>query len=241
MKRVLLNASLTLSFFFAAGHSVTGLAAASKPPITCTQNNQVETRLVQHLQQTGALHSYQLKDVILPIVIGQPSEPTAAPILWMRHAGKWRQYQLAAGHNLMGVYSTPAYDRVMLFSMWTQEGPGNSYEIIHLKNQLAKLACTSLAFPTELNHPQWANEYLALQDFNLDQRGRGALLGSSEHELANGKTVQHWYRYTTQDWGKSWSKPVRIPHPTQPFPGIFTAAIEVKPSATLLVDLLKSH
>ena len=70
-------------------------------------------------------------------------------------------------------------------------------------------ACLTLAFPTELNKPSWANEYLELVAFNIDSRGVGSLIGKADVER-EGKEITWVYRYGTESIGSTWSGPEKL-------------------------------
>lgn len=52
--------------------------------------------------------------------------------------------------------------------------------------------------------------------------------------------VKDWYRYTTNDWGKTWSRAVQLDDASKALSGVFQPAIEVKPARELLDSLLGS-
>ena len=54
----------------------------------------------------------------------------------------------------------------------------------------------------------------------------------------NGTT--DWYRYTTNNWGKTWGRAVKVDDTRKALAGVFQPAIEVKPSRELLDSLLGS-
>lgn len=194
--------------------------------------------LVDELLAREELHGYAVNDVTLPILVGENMEGMG-PVVFIQRAGQWQMYPVAEGHLVVDVFSTPFYDRFMLFTMWGIEGPGAEYTVLRGKGQFTDMDCLSVAFPKNLNQP-WANEYLELEDFNIDKDGNGVLVGSVYREQ-EGEEVRDWYRYTSTDWGKTWSVPVQIDLPTtQGLPGVFLPAVGTEPSKALLDSLLAS-
>jgi hypothetical protein len=205
---------------------------------SCGQAVTPDRKLVQGLLDAGELHGYVVNGVTLPVLVGERMEGMGT-VVFIQRAGQWQLYPVAEGHRVEGAYSTPAYDRFMLFSMWGIEGPGSEYTVLRGKGQFAGVDCTSVTFPADLNQPAWANEYLVLEDFNIGKDGSGALIGSVYRER-DGNETKDWYRYTTNDWGKTWGRAVPVDDTSKALTGVFQPAIEVKPSRELLDSLLGS-
>ncbi len=200
--------------------------------------NKPSRKLVQALNKSGNLFSYKINDVTLPILIAEQTAGVGA-LVFVQKAGQWQMYPVAEGNAIQGVFSTPAFDRFMLFGMWSIEGPGQEYTVLRGKRQFTAMDCTTIAFPSGLNQPAWANEFLQIEAFNMGKQGRGVLLGSVERQQA-GKAVTQVYRYTSSDWGKTWGKPVQVKLPIKMPQGIFLAATATKPAPTLVNSLINS-
>ncbi len=220
------------------GDSLAWAATALPEPVwqvgwSCGQAVTPDRKLVQGLLDAGELHGYAVNGVTLPVLVGEHI------VVFIQRAGRWQLYPVAEGHRIEGAYSTPAYDRFMLFSMWGVEGPGTEYTVLRGKGQFAGVDCVTVAFPAGLNQPAWANEYLVLEDFNIGKDGSGTLIGSAYRERDGNKT-KDWYRYTTNDWGKTWGRAVQVDDTIKALAGVFQPVIKVKPSRELLDSFLGS-
>lgn len=204
----------------------------------CGQEANPIREMVQMLIESGSLRGYTVNGVTLPILVGQRLEQLGT-VVFIQEGDQWHTYPVAAGHEVEGIYSTPAYDRIMLFSMWAIEGPGDEYTVLRGKKQLASIDCLKMGFPKDLNQPLWASEYLSLHDFNIDKDGNGALIGVANLER-DGHEQQRFYQYTTRDWGKTWGKPTPIKSPAAKLPGVFQPAKETVPAPQLLDSLRRS-
>jgi hypothetical protein len=69
---------------------------------------------------------------------------------------------------------------------------------------------------------EWTMEYLQFSDFNVDRRGRGAIVAEGDIEI-NGAERHLIYRFSTANGGISWSRPVTIAKLFQPA-GIYRPA-----------------
>lgn len=143
----------------------------------------------------------------------QADDDTDAPhgaVFFVRDAaGEWRAVLPNAGEDTVGVYAAPATGALILVTMVQTEGPGQSWTLVRSTDGLASGDCTAIAFPAELNHPDWANEYLDLKDLDIDAHGRGELIGVA-HVERNGHDEDWWYSYRTRDGGATWSAPRRL-------------------------------
>jgi hypothetical protein len=205
---------------------------------TCGQALKPDRKLVALLRDSGKLHGYSVNGVVMPILVGESMEAMGT-VLFVQRKEQWQLYPVAEGHRVEMVYSTPAYDSFMLFSMWGIEGPGKEYTVLRGKQQFGNVDCIAVAFPADLNQPVWANEYLVLEDFNIGKDGSGALIGSVYREH-DGNGTKDWYRYTTNDWGETWRQVVKVNDASKALVGVFQPAIEIKPSKVLLNSLLGS-
>lgn len=205
----------------------------------CGKAVKPDQTLVNELLAREEIHGYAVNDVTLPILVGENMEGMGT-VVFVQRAGQWQMYPVAEGQLVVDAFSTPAYDRFMLFTMWGIEGPGTEYTVLRSKGQFADMDCGSVVFPENLNTPAWANEYLNLEDFNIDKDGNGVLIGSVYREQG-GEEVKDWYRYTSTDWGKTWTAPSPVELPgKQGLPGVFLPAVGTEPSKALLDSLLAS-
>lgn len=190
----------------------------------------------QALLSAGKWYGHIANGNALPVLTGELDD-IAGTVVFIQRAGHWQLYPVAAGHQMEGVYSSPESGRFMLFSMWAVEGPGSEYIVLRGTNAFADVDCLTVPFPDGLNQPAWANEYLALEGFNLDKGGNGTLVGSVYREQDGNETTD-WYRYPVQDWGNTWGKPVRLDNPVSMPDGIFQETRPVQPTPEMLKLLL---
>lgn len=119
---------------------------------SCGQAVTPDRKLVQGLLNAGELHGYAVNGVTLPVLVGERMEGMGT-VVFIQQAGQWQLYPVAEGHRVEGAYSTPTYDRFMLFSMWGIEGQGSEYTVLRGKGQFASVDCVTVAFPPDLNQP----------------------------------------------------------------------------------------
>ncbi len=213
-------------------------AALWQPGWACGKAANVNRAFLRSLTDNNALHGYALNGIPLPILLGQNPEQSGA-ILFAKYNGKWQAYPIADGSVVLAAYSTPAFNRLMLFATGGREGPGNDYLVLYGKNQLRDFGCATAPFPAELSRPNWGNTYPGLHDFNMDTQGRGTLIAAAN--IVEGNTdSKHWYQYTSSDWGRSWGKALNLKALPPPKQGIFLPLQEVPASPWLLNNLLNS-
>ena len=210
-----------------------------QPAWQCGKATKVSKQFVQALWNDGALYSYRINQTKLPIIVAQEPDSTGT-ILFVRQKNQWRIYPIAKGSSMIGLYSTAAYNRLMIFVSWGNDGNRpQKYLVLNATHQLNSFNCTSLLAPTDLLTAGWTAEYPGLHDFNMDNKGRGTLV-SAAYRSKNGKQEKQWYQHTTTDWGKMWQKPSKITKPPTQTPSILSAAKEIPADKTLLTSLLKS-
>lgn len=213
-------------------------AALWQPGWQCGREATLSKAFLHSLLDSNSLHGYALNDIPLPILLGQNPDQSGA-ILFVQHQGAWHTYPIADGSMVLGAYSTPAFNRIMLFATWGREGPGNDYIVLQGKNQLGSFDCSTVHFPAELNRPNWGNQYPGLHDFNMDTTGRGSLVTAAN--VPAGKAEEkHWYQYFTGDWGRSWSEARPIAAAPAKMDGIFHPVNDIPPPRWLLNSLLAS-
>lgn len=195
--------------------------------------------LVNELLERGDLYGYSVNNVTLPILVGEHMDGMGT-VVFVQRAGHWQMYPIADGHLVLDAFSAPDAGRFMLFTMFGIEGPRAEYTVLRGKGQFADMDCGSVVFLENLNKPVWANEYLTLEDFNIDKDGNGVLVGSVYREQG-GEEVKDWYRYTSTDWGKTWSVPALMDLPGQQrLPGVFLPVVGTDPTRELVDNLLAS-
>ncbi|MES1200279.1 MAG: hypothetical protein ABUS57_02375 [Pseudomonadota bacterium] len=124
-------------------------------------------------------------------------------------AGEWRAVLPSAGEDTVAVYSAPTTGALIVLTMLQTEGPGPAWTLIRSTDGFVTGDCTPINFPAELNHPDWANEFVELKSLGIDAHGAGELIGVA-HTERGGHDADWWYIYRTRDGGATWSAPRRI-------------------------------
>lgn len=207
-----------------------------QPGWQCGQEAPVSRAVVQSLLDSHALYGYALNGIPLPMLLGKNPDQIGS-ILFVQTRGQWHAWPIADGGTVLAAYSTPAFNRVMLFATWGRQGPGNDYVVLHGKHQLGEFGCTTLPLPAELNRPDWGNQYPAIQAFNMDTNGQGVLFTAANAQTVRAE-VPRWYQYSTQDWGRSWSEAREVLATGTKMPGIFQPISEIPPPRWLVGSLL---
>ncbi len=153
-------------------------------------------------------------------------------VVFVKNNG-WKAFLVSEEETVEGIRVSGDDRRVTIFTMHTAEGPGASYTVVTTPNSFETLACGTLEFPKELNHPAYNDEYLLFTDFNSDESGKGRLIGQ-----ASIGEKDYWYSYNTEDFGLHWSNPIRSDSkPTSPS-GVLREPTKV--NLKVLLDDLKS-
>lgn len=161
------------------------------------------------------------------VLIATLRPPMLGTLAFVRTQRSWRAYAIEANGAVQGVFATSSGD-VFAWSMLSTEGPGSSYRGMSIGGATGSRFCTGVRFPASLNQPAYANEYLSLHDFNIDRRGRGAVVGLLERDVGGGSNALY-YRYATVDHGRRWQRPVAARKPA-PVAGRYRALPESLPA-----------
>lgn len=129
--------------------------------------------------------------------------------VFVRMGKKWKAFAPWEGEFSQGIFVGIKSD-VFIFTMIMTEGPGSSWTLFLSNDGFATARCVSIPFPSELNQPAYNGEYLEFQDFNLTSQGEGAVVGSADIEREGSTSQTWWFKYTTTDSGRTWSKPIRL-------------------------------
>lgn len=163
-------------------------------------------------------------------------EDVAGAVVFARDVnGAWRGVLPYNGESNIAMYRGPN-GALMLATMWMSEGPGSAWTIVQTNDRFVTATCTRVAFPTDLNQPSWANEFLELIDFDMDARGRGELIGLARLER-NGAETTRYYSIRTRDGGATWQSPRRISRQREARGGLYTPIEELPASAGLISEL----
>lgn len=209
-----------------------------QPGWQCGQETPVSRILVQSLLDKKALYGYALNGIPLPMLLGKDPQQLGS-ILFVQYQGRWHAWPIAEGGEVLAAYSTPAFNRVMLFATGGRQGPGNHYVVLHGKHQLGEFGCSSISLPAELDRPDWGKQYPAIQAFNMDETGRGLLFTTSAAQSVRAELPQR-YQYSTHDWGRSWSEAGQARATSANMTGIFQPISEIPPPPWFVHGLLAS-
>jgi hypothetical protein len=149
-----------------------------------------------------------------------PSTTMAAgALLFVKRLAGWAGIAGEQGHFFVKVYAAPDRKQAILFSMWGIEGPGHEYTIMATRDAFDTVLCSTLEFPAEVKSPE---NFMDFIDFNVDESGQGALIGTADLTSEDGSTSQtHWYRYSTADGGKTWTAPEILKEKPEELSGIY--------------------
>jgi hypothetical protein len=153
-------------------------------------------------------------------------------VLFVKRDAKWTLVAPYDGEADQGIFVSPQSDEVFIFTMLATEGPGSSYTLVRASDRFNKFDCLTIPFPKSVKNPE---NFLELQDFNLDAQGNGSLVGSADIERGRGSKVS-WFRYSTSDFGRTWSAPVKLAGKPKKIPGIFNA-VALRPDLQLQTDM----
>jgi len=174
----------------------------------CAQAQPIKKSVVRAIGSANGFRGQALPDGSVALV-GTTSSPGSKTYYFQRVGGKWRGFLIAERSSPVGVYYSRVTSRVFVWSMSDEEGPGASFDGLRVEGRGKAKTCLTLAFPSELNKPSWANEYLELVAFNIDSRGVGSLIGKADVER-EGKEITWVYRYGTESIGSTWSGPEKL-------------------------------
>jgi len=147
-------------------------------------------------------------------------------VVFVRGDEGWRAFLPSNGKDAVAIYATDA-GAVMIATMRTSEGPGQSWTLLRSPEGLASGACSVVAFPSELNKPSWNNEMLDLTDFDINAHGRGEIIGMGSTE----ERGDLWYVYRTRDYGASWSAPQRLRRERAARSGVYRQIVDEEAAA----------
>jgi hypothetical protein len=126
---------------------------------------------------------------------------TDAPLLlFVQEAGAWKAYAIAESHGATNVYKSPD-GRVMIFSMWMVEGPGQEYTVVSTDDGFKTLNCGTVPKPeADLG----TLDYMHIMRFDRDGGKNAEITGVVEYAETQ-KT--EWFASRSTDGGKTWSVP----------------------------------
>ena len=137
-------------------------------------------------------------------------------VAFIKRGAKWRALQPVPFEQEQATFVSAA-GQVFIFTMIATEGPGPAWTLYRSSNGLKSAKCIGIDFPPAVKQ----GSYLELVDFNLDQKGKGKVVGTGEADSGKGPETS-WYEYSTDDGGKSWSDAVRLPGKPAALIGVFS-------------------
>lgn len=129
-------------------------------------------------------------------------------LAFQRPGAKWIAQKIAIQSSVVGSKATST-GAFAVFTMWSSGGPGLNYDVISSPDGSSKPLCSEVAFPTELNKPDWNGEYLTFLDFNGKSGNIASLIGEFATDREMPPPYTH-YKYDTTDGGKTWSTPIGL-------------------------------
>jgi hypothetical protein len=160
-------------------------------------------------------------------------------VLFVQQGGAWTALLPSEGEATIGVYTSTIAPTVIIVSQFQVEAPGQSFTIARSIDGLRTGSCTTIDFPTALNQPTWAMEYLTLTNLQIDAHGRGRLIGSAELDTESDHPRVAWWSYETRDGGAKWSCPRSLAGPPAPRQGV---PREVStPESEAMIDVLTAY
>jgi hypothetical protein len=160
-------------------------------------------------------------------------------VLFVQQGGAWTALLPSEGEATIGVYTSTIASEVIIVSQFQVEAPGQSFTIARSTDGLRTGACATIDFPTALNKPTWAMEYLTLSSLQMNARGRGRLIGSAELDTETDHPRQTWWSYETRDGGAKWSRSRKLAGPPAPRGGVLREVMA--PASEAMIDALTAY
>jgi hypothetical protein len=140
-------------------------------------------------------------------------------VLFVRKGAGWVLIAPNDGEEDQGLFASSQSGEVFIVTMIAIEGPGSNYTLVRASEGFSKFDCLTIPFPRSIKNP---DEYLSLEDFNIDARGNGRLVGSARIERG-GRPQVWWFQYLTTDSGRTWSAPIKLAGKPGNIRGIYKA------------------
>lgn len=179
--------------------------------LDCLVEVKLDKELVEGIRDSGQFLGQKLRGRRY-VLIGTTAKPGGNVYLFERRREHWSAYLVAEGSSALGAYAS-RNGAVYAWSMHDEEGPGNAFDGLFFRGRQS--GCLTLPFPSELNKPDWRNEYLQLIDFNIKRDNDGLLVARAELER-EGKQVFWNYIYTIHSNGAAVGGPHKLSTPPRP-------------------------
>jgi hypothetical protein len=213
--------------------------ASEKEAPTCALSPAVTAKLVADAGELQAIGPHG--DMLIGNLnyLREPeadAEAASGTVLFVKGATGWRAFIPSNWENEIEIFASADGKKLFVVAQRQIEGPGQSYTIVRTEDRFATAACAEVAFPADLNKPQWANETLEVRDLDVAANGRGRLVTYAKIEREGRPLRYWWYAYETRDAGKSWRGPVRVGGNARAPEGLY-APLKRTPADTLVADL----
>lgn len=163
-------------------------------------------------------------------LVGDLTGDAPGSALFVRRAGRWRAYSVGPLLTTIALYRSTRSGAAFAWHQIQQEGAAPHFEQLYLASVAARPRCDKgLAFPPGYTSQEMSGEFTHL-DFNLAPNGHGAF-------LATGHSEDRPWRYTTRNYGVSWSAPAHT-RSLEAGPGAFERIDKAPPS--LIASLRRS-
>lgn len=172
----------------------------------CGAKIKTTSELVEAFVQDASLQGFGGDAKLPAFLVGRLPGTELGTLIFVKKAERWTGYAIEDGGDVQGAYYLPGHGAVVVFSMLSRGGPGNSYTIFSTVDGFRNVRCANVDFPTELNNPDWAGEFLTFKTFNSDVNGAGSLIGCAD-VTRNDRAFTSWFTYETTDGGASWGQP----------------------------------
>lgn len=131
-------------------------------------------------------------------------------MLFIRDGEAWRTISIAAGSDVERIYASPETGRVMIFSMWVVEGPGQEYTVTTTDDGFRNISCGILSSPeADLG----VSDYMQIMSLNSEGGGKAVVRGVVTFGSSDTPKPSAWFEAKTEDGGKTWSKPQQVTDP----------------------------
>jgi hypothetical protein len=199
----------------------------------CTRPIALEPHLRQYVLTSGTVQSVRFPEgAAQPIVIASPANAYGV-FLFRRELKGWQTYFVAAGSLTQALRLSRDGQTLYVVSMWSREAPGD-YRVTSVPAGSGPLSCATLRRPEF----QRSLDHGAFAALAIDERGQGNLVTRATIEREERSDVE-WYRYRTQDDGKSFLPAERRGPPSEPLVDL-PAPSSLHPDPALLAELMQN-
>jgi hypothetical protein len=151
-------------------------------------------------RRNGGLIAGQLEFTREP---AEEAEAASGTVVFAKRDGVWRAVMPQNFQSGLAYFSGPG-GRLVIITQRLVEGPDQAFTFVRTDDAFSTATCAPLPFPAALNNPDWNNETLRPEAFNLAADGRGELIASAALNRSGEAPRMLWFSYATDDGGKTW-------------------------------------